>query len=575
MKLNWIDWLGDCNPQLLREIKGRFQLRNLAIAGAISVLGQFLLLMYFQNQLPMRSEGSSTVYSKYCIGNSIRYRNYDNCLTDSFGNFSINWELWWQDVFVWLGLMGIFVLLIGGTYLLISDLAYEEHRDTLNFIRLSPQSPQSILVGKLLGVPILLYLVAGLAVPLHLSAGMAAYIPTGEIFSLYGIVIASCIFFYSTALLFGFVSSWLGGFQAWLGSGTVLIFLWSSIVNPITHTPADWLKLFSPASILQNLVAANRGEYYQSLFFHAQINKLQWFHSPLGASTASILAFALLNYALWTYWSWQALQRRFPNPSKAILSKRQSYLLVACFEVMAVGFAATTPKWPYSTELSTNYNILLVCNIFLFLGLIVALTPQRQVLQDWARYRRERVYSPKSRDVACYVFTSQNLVRDLIWGEKSPALLAIALNLAVVAAMLVPWIVFVLQDIDKLPAFLGLAISLNLILIYAAIAQLLVFMKTQKHSLWITSTVGAVTLLPPFLLSLLSLSPYKAPALWLFTPFAWTAIEQASTVTICLSILGQWSILILSTLQITRQVQRVGESASKALFAGQPSLPSS
>jgi len=41
MKLNWIQQLGDWNPQLLRELKGRLKLRNLLIAAAISQLSQF------------------------------------------------------------------------------------------------------------------------------------------------------------------------------------------------------------------------------------------------------------------------------------------------------------------------------------------------------------------------------------------------------------------------------------------------------------------------------------------------------------------------------------------------------
>lgn len=43
MKLNWLERLGDWNPQLMRELKGRLKLRNLLIAGVISLLGQFLL----------------------------------------------------------------------------------------------------------------------------------------------------------------------------------------------------------------------------------------------------------------------------------------------------------------------------------------------------------------------------------------------------------------------------------------------------------------------------------------------------------------------------------------------------
>lgn len=565
MRLNWLDRLGDWNPQFLRELKGRFKPRNLLIAGAISLLGQFLLFMFFQTQLPIPIEGMSETSNKYCTGKST-YAALHNCLQDELGNFVINWQMWWLEVFIWLSLIGIFALLVAGTHMLISDLAQEERRDTLNFIRLSPQSPESILVGKLLGVPILLYLVAFLTVPLHLWAGLAAQIPLGLILSFYGVLIAGCLFFYSAALLFGLVSSWLGGFQAWLGSGTVLIFLLAAF-KPIYHTPPDWLNLFSPSLMLQYLFAAT-GVDSSFQFSSLRIEELQWFYLPLGAGTVGVVSFALLNYGLWTYWSWQALKRRFPNPTKTILSKQQSYLLVACFELVILGFAVARLKWASVTSDGLiNFNLLLVFNLLLFLGLIVALTPHRQALQDWARYRRQRVSSRKGS-------WNSSLVRDLIWGEKSPAVVAIAVNCGITFTILVPWILLGLEGKDKLTALFSLVISLSLSLIYAAIAQLILFMRTQKQALWIAGTLGAVILLPPLILTLLSLDPHKTPGLWLFTAFPWASIEQASATTVFLALLGQWSVLTLFTLQMTRQLRRAGESASIALFAGRPSLPS-
>ena len=60
---------------------------------------------------------------------------------------------------------------------MINDLAKEEQRGTLNFIRLSPQTEQSILFGKMLGVPSLVYLFIILSIPLHLWSGIALEFP--------------------------------------------------------------------------------------------------------------------------------------------------------------------------------------------------------------------------------------------------------------------------------------------------------------------------------------------------------------------------------------------------------------
>lgn len=548
--INWLDWVGDWNPQLMRELKGRLKSRNLLIASVISLVGQFLLFLLAQAQLPIAIPNSlDNIQNKYCTGTS----DYGDpkCLQDALG-FVINWQLWWLELFLWLSMIGVFALLVAGTYLLISDLAHEERRSTLNFIRLSPQSPENILLGKLLGVPILLYLVAVLAVPLHLWAGLAAQISLMRILSFYGVLLAGCFFFYSAALLFSLVSTWLGGFQAWLGSGVVLILLFLASLRPLEGFLGDLLKLFSPSLILQYLIAAT-GLNPVFSFSYLRVQDLQWFSLPLGVGTLSVASSLLLNYGLWTYWSWQALKRRFPNPSKTILSKRQSYLLVACFEVVLLGFAVA----PKESDELLVFQILVVINLLLFLGLIVALTPGRQTLQDWARYRRQQAFSRS--------LWKRLLISDLIWGEKSPALVAIAINLAIASVILIPWILFS-QESDKLQVFLSLVISCNLTLIYAAITQLIMLMPLQKQ-FWVIGTLGTVIGLPSVIVVFLFSDPSKTSGLWLVTPFAGFAIEYASATTVFLALLGQWSIVTLFTLQITRQLRKAGESASKTLFA--------
>jgi len=52
MQLNWLDRVGDWNPQLFREIKGRLKVRNVALAVATSLLGQLVLFLYWLGQVP-------------------------------------------------------------------------------------------------------------------------------------------------------------------------------------------------------------------------------------------------------------------------------------------------------------------------------------------------------------------------------------------------------------------------------------------------------------------------------------------------------------------------------------------
>ena len=566
-KLNLLDPLGDWNPQLLRELKGRLKPRNLILAGGISLLGQLLLFVTFLGRLPKGTLDQPTKFPQsdpYCTG-FITYGNDRKCLVDAAGELVINWQKWSLDWFLVLSIIGIFGLIVAGTYLLIDNLAYEERKGTLNFIRQSPRSPQNILLGKILGVPVLLYIVALLALPLHLGMGLASHIPLIRILGFYGVLGTSCLFFYSLSLLFGLVSSsGLNGLEAWLGSGTVFLFILVGIHNPIANNTLDWLNVFSPGLVLQYLIAATGIEGTIS-YSYLEVQKLFWFGVPVGGGILGLSSLLVINYSLWTYGIWQAMQRRFPSPGKTIFSKLQSYLLVAGFEIVALGFAGSRSRY-HQTE---NFAFLLAYNFVLFLGLIITLTPQRQALVDWARYRKQKPSNRKG-------LLNLSLLRDLAIGEKSPAIIAIALNAAITFTILISWIVVSPYDDKKLSVLMALVLSLSLIVIGAIIAQLVVFMQTRQQGLWIVGVLGAVTVLPPLTLSLLSVDIVTEPNLWLFTVFAFEAVKNAGLSGVFLALLGQLSLLVLGALQVTRQLKKVGVSDSVGLFASQPKIkPSS
>lgn len=220
--LNYIDKIGDWNPQLLRELKGRFKFFPVAIALAASLVTQLMIFIY---QLADYPSSEYSLYSKYCKVKKVRnlYPELKFC-----PKAQIDFQLWWRDhweyIFLFLSIIFIFILLVGGTYLIVNDLAQEERRGTLNFIRLSPQSETSVFIGKMLGVPALIYLVVFAAIPFHILAGIMANIAFSYILFFYLILVASCIFFYSIASLFGiFGGATFSGFKPWLASGVVLM----------------------------------------------------------------------------------------------------------------------------------------------------------------------------------------------------------------------------------------------------------------------------------------------------------------------------------------------------------------
>jgi hypothetical protein len=561
MKFNLINQLGDWNPQLLRELKGRLQPRNAWLATLISLFGQFIIVLSFQIQLPTHSVGLQYYTNKYCTGVDKSYYEEPLCLKDGFDNFIINWQLWSLDIFTSLSLIGCFTLLVAGSYLLINDLAKEEKRQTLNFIRLSPQSPQSILSGKILGVPILLYLVIFLAVPLHLWLGFSAKIPLISILSFYTDVVATCFLYYNGSLLFGLVGSWLGGFQAWLGSGVVLGFLFLTHKAIIREMPDDYpliiLRLFNPSNLTPHSALGDSSTFA----------KFHWFSLPLGESFFTTVGFSLLINGLGTYCIWQSLQRCFRDESATILSKKQSYLLTSGFALITIGCAnwqeLVLKEFPRPQLLYENFVCLFLLDFGLFLYLIMALNPHRQTLQDWARYRK--IYSYQQ-------LGDGKLVKDLIWGEKSPGLLAIALNAMIAITSLSIFILLCHVPLDyKLPAFFSLALAGSLAMLYAALAQLVLLMKNQHRVFWATGIVGAAIVLPAIIVAMFSSYANHNSFLWLFSIAAPILVispdgKSLSAMTLFVAIISHWTIAGLLLFQLTRQLKKAGESATKALL---------
>lgn len=585
-----IDKIGDWNPQLFRELKGRLKFVNVAIAVTISLVLQLVVFLYQLRELPDDRYSLTGTYCHlrqvYELQQNQIYQQSDQSRIADLNNFfsnnfcpqnQIDWQMWWRNhweyMFLAFSVIFVFTLLVAGTYLLINDLGKEETRGTLNFIRLSPQSETSILTGKLLGVPSLIYLIILVALPLHFWAGLSAKIAFSYILSYYAILAASCIFFYSAALLLGLFSRSGSSFQpllGFLGSSVVLLFLFITMVlassnSNTLNNSTDWLRLFNPWDttnyLFPNLFNLSNG---------SPLKNCQFFYLPLGTSVVSVVGFHLLNLGLCSYGILQVVKRYFRNPQASIISKEQSYFLVAFCQLMMWGFTVQTglnnQRW--DERVGGNLVFLAVYNLVLILSLIVVLSPHRQDVQDWARYQYQGVSSRKK------------LWQDLISAEKSPALVAIAINLIIVT---IPWLVWISltsvfdanngqtwlsNDIDRFKVLLAIGLSISLMMISATIAQLILLLKTPKRSFWAVGTLSTAMFLPPMILQFIDIAPSKYPTVWLFSTFPWAAIEYSGVTTIFMAFLAELSVLALLNFQLVRRVRLAGESATKALLVG-------
>ena len=554
-----IDKIGEWNPQLFREIQGRLKPKTFAIVASASAFGQFLLYSYFKGMLPIR-EGN---YDRYCLGaideKQYYYQGGGICQSDLLGNIQIFKELWWLDLFTAMSIMGVFILLVVGCYMLIADVSKENSRNTLNFIRLTPQSAITIFTGKMLGVPILVYLFGICAIPLHLIAGLKANISFPLIFGFYGILAVACVFFYTLSLLFSLVATGLGNLQAGLGGVAIFFFLsiTSSVymnANTFSYTSFDWLLLFNPIIFLTYLAKSTFiSENAINYFAYGTVNELSWYGNFGWRNSLSAFLLIVANYGIWSFWLWQGVKRRFHNPNETVISKYHSYLMSACFIVFNVGFTLQENNY-FGNE--GKLVILQIFNFFFFLLLIPAITPHRQNLQDWARYRHENSLS------------KQQILKDLLLGEKSPAPMSIVLNVLILTVYLIPSLFFFSHQEQVFSNLLGFIFSGSIIMIYGTIFQLLLTIKNQKRSIIASSIVLSLIISPFLTLTILGATTHQFPVIWLFSAFPIAAFNFMSLDSIAIlgSLLSQIIVILGFNYQLKRILDQAGISETKALM---------
>jgi len=504
-----LDKLGNWNPQLFREIKGKLTTRNVAIATFISLIIQGLIMLFAWGILPILG-ATGREYNRYCT----EYKYIPQKVGEACQR--INWQLWSQDIFHFLSWVFLIILVLAGIYILVADIAKEKRLGTLNFINLSPQSSQKILLGKLLGVPTLIYLIIALAIPLQLWAAYQASLSV-DIFVWYGLLIAITSLFYTASLVFAF----LVGSQAWLATILGAFLLW----------PIGGAVIFITSAGKERLMG---------------IEQLRWFFFP-ELQDAVLIAWGLLlvRCLLRSYFFWQIANRKLSNPRGTILTKKQSYLWTAEIQFFSLGFCWSlmfvTDKYQFENAIA----FFCIFNLIWFLLLIACLSPHRQALQDWARYQHQK--------------TTNSLVSDLIWGEKSPALLAIAINFFITAALWLPWIFVSSQQAShKAEYVMSLIFGFSSILIYATVAQITLLSKTKKRALLTIIILACLLFLLPLAFLLVAQNPYKSPFLWLFSPLYFTVVENASGSTIFIAFLSHLSILGLLCLQLTKKLKKAG-----------------
>jgi hypothetical protein len=544
---NLIDRIGEYNPQLMRELKSRLSWRNLGITAFLSILIQGMVLIGQYSKLPVPSETNSHYYSntEYCF-----YLNtppsapsgFPNCKTDALNNLLINWPKWWGDTSLGISAVMFMGLFAGGVYLLASSFSREERRGTLDFIRLTPQRASSIIGGKLLGVPILVYLGTALALPLQIHAIQAAQLARIGVLSWDVLMVSMGILLYLAAILA----------TMWFKAPSILL---AGIALCLSY-PLIYM------SLLWYGKGKNEGIAWYGMHLGNQVFAY-WLYT--GLATLSI------------YWLYQAIQRRYLKPTATVLSKVQSYVWSGMYHLVLLGFAfyrygdksPTSFHLPFGLGDGDSFITMIISTFFFawLMLLIPLLLPSQQSLVEWSRHRS--VISGKGR----------SLITDLIGYEKSPAMLAVVINMSIATAIWLPFSVWHISSRSRIPEMnfsndfsysnplskllVGIGITIALAVIYSTIAHWGLFWKVNQRHAWTAGIIGGLVSLPVVLGSLISASTHNGnnPA-FLFSPFLWVSIRQVPgfmSVGVFLALLGS---VVWLNLRLWRVLKKIGRSES-------------
>ncbi len=494
------DRLGDWNPQLLREINGRFTSNSLTFILIASAIVQVLGGLWLVNGSPSEQRFVS-------------------------GFQFLNWFLPIGAIF-------------SGMYSLISDLNRERKSGTFDFIKSSPQSGSSIFLGKLIGVPSLVYLVILSIVPLHLGLALLS-----------GASLGLMLLWYLTIGTIGYFCLVVTSLYALFGGKFAIVYalLFSQPISAI-------LGLYN--HYLSSVISENS-------WFTTKAG-VSWFYLPVTHNIWLFYIFTCCTLLTIASWLWTTIDRKYIDLTATTIEKKDSYIINIIFQLWLVGFVLPLMS---STAREGNFVMLSIfqtIGIVWLICLIPAILPSRRSLRSWI-YSWQQKYADRQR----FNWRDPELVRELIWDDRSPTFLAMGINLAIAASIwgvLAIGVLVLSPNVDLFTKFIvGVTIASILTLIYT-VAVHLQCLRSQLRNSEVIPVIFLMSLLPlmcGFLLitgwSSSQIHTSIGQMLLLFSPFFWVGMAQLSYPAIALTAIAQLGILIGSLKVLKHQLLKFGE----------------
>lgn len=452
---------------------------------------------------------------------------YTRCaLSDDRQSYQVRWDRWYFWLFVTLS--GVMFLVLGalGSFMIFNDLDQEQKRGTLNFVRLSPRSSLSILAGKWLGVPAALYLGVLLAIPLHLYTGLGAGFHPIALLCFYLTLVVQLLLFYSIGSLACISNFGLVNFQPWLytslgvcfwGGANLLMTTYTiNIGSPSPSFSVLWFGLFAPAMpLLYGCQALSFGPSdWTGVGFILGGHPLE---------LEGYMVAMLLNAAFWLTIIYLGIDRKFHNPGATTIPRQYSYVITIVFSISLLIFAIPNDRvlnWTNTNDsenwLLGNFSLILGLTSLALIGLTHALTPQRQTIMDWLKFKGKTPVHPEDEplNLALALEKPSSSHTQTWWYrwfalDNSPALPALILNLFLVMSCIVLWLLGTTQVIgmddkpETLSWTLGTIVLLTgLALIVLCLTQIIELTGFKRPQVWAAWAMIATLITHPLVMSL-------------------------------------------------------------------------
>lgn len=314
------------NPEIIRHMRSR--LRRGRLLGTLGLYLLFVLLMAY------------ILFQTNSSANADATQQYAHVL-----------------YFVLLGIQ-YFASLVIGCVICAGSIVAERENQTYDFLRMLPIEPIKLIVGKLIGVPILIYLVLAVTLPLNIICAFLAGLPWSVVLTTYLILIFAGFFSHSLGLFYSALAP-----KAQISNGGALfslfilsMFLWTPGINflhPMRYFEFFWEKKAIP---------------------------------PVGFFTLEMPAIlmAVLIYSLFSAWFLVAIYRTLEYEHHRVFSKKQSVLFQGFVSLIALGL-----MWPHLTGIGEKSQLwglvaLYMClQLGLIMGMLFTLTPDYDDLIQW------------------------------------------------------------------------------------------------------------------------------------------------------------------------------------------------